>query len=239
MNNREFFDCIDELVKDKFRELFIVKVFFRHKNIFDDIAEVTIEKVSPDGINEIVYHTNFLGIGREIEQISLKRYLDNLENFLYKKIERKVECSRGDIFWAENHNARGSEQRGKRPYLIVSNNRNNNHASTVTVLPITTHAKKDLPTHSTIYINDNLCTVLAEQITCIPKTDLIEFIKHLSYEEFEPIEQTMRVQLALNKKEEKQLVQENIQPDKKQNRFKNFFDKIKSLFKRKKEGCCE
>lgn len=237
MNNKEIFDCIDALVRDKFRGRFWAKVFFRYKNIFDDIAEVTIEKVEPDGINEIVYHTNFLKIGQEVAESGLKRYLDNLKSLLYKKIENEIRCSRGDLFWAENYSAHGSEQSGRRPYLIVSNNMNNNHSSMVTVVPLTTHEKKDLPTHCTIYIDDNKCTALAEQITCMPKTDLIEFIRHLSYEEFEQVEQTMRVQLALNKKVEKQVsqVQESPKPQEKKNVFARFFNKFRSIFKREKE----
>ena len=87
MNNREIFDCVDKFVKDKFCGKFKVRVF----NIYDnftilDNTEMTIEKVSPDGINEIVYHTNFLNVGKEIEQVGVEKYLNNLENFLNKKI---------------------------------------------------------------------------------------------------------------------------------------------------------
>lgn len=44
--------------------------------------------------------------------------------------------NRGDVFYA-NLDGIGSEQRGVRPVVIVSNNLNNKNANTVTILPIT------------------------------------------------------------------------------------------------------
>lgn len=233
MNNREIFDCIDEFVKEKFFGNFLAKVFFRYKNVFDDIAEVTIEKVGVDGINEIVYHTTFLEIGKEIDQSGLKRYLDNLENFLYKKMDVRVNCLRGDIFWAENSGARVYEQSGRRPYIVVSNNSNNKFSPMISVVPITSKEKKPLPTHRSININGQTCTVLGEQVSYIPKTDLVEFIRKANESEMAMVENVIKVQLGLNKLEDKQ------KNKKQKNIFARFFEKIKAVFKRKKENLCE
>ena len=44
----------------------------------------------------------------------------------------------GEIYWVHRDPGQGSEIRKTRPGLVVSNDLNNVHASTVTVLPITT-----------------------------------------------------------------------------------------------------
>ncbi len=46
---------------------------------------------------------------------------------------------RGDIYFADLDPTVGSEIKKKRPILIVSNNANNNAASTITVVPLTSN----------------------------------------------------------------------------------------------------
>lgn len=53
----------------------------------------------------------------------------------------------GDIYICDLGYCIGSEQRGKRPCLIISNDILNNTSSTVVVIPITSKMKKILPTH--------------------------------------------------------------------------------------------
>ena len=58
---------------------------------------------------------------------------------------------RGDIYYIESGYATvGSEQRPGRPAIVVSNDRNNEHSSTLEVVYLTTQPKHDLPTHVTI-----------------------------------------------------------------------------------------
>lgn len=52
---------------------------------------------------------------------------------------------RGEIYFANLNPTIGSEISKKRPVLIVSNNANNNAASTVTIIPITSNTKKVYP----------------------------------------------------------------------------------------------
>ena len=49
---------------------------------------------------------------------------------------------RGEIYWADWNPARGSEQSGKRPALIVQNNIGNQYGSTVIVASVTTAPNK-------------------------------------------------------------------------------------------------
>ena len=90
------------------------------------------------------------------------------------------EIKRGDIFYADLNPARGSEQGGRRPVLIIQNNKGNQHSSTVIVAPITTRLKKlDLPTHVSISAGIGLpanSMVLLEQIRAIDKSRLDRYV---------------------------------------------------------------
>src|SRR5207244_1918353 len=55
------------------------------------------------------------------------------------------EMKRGEIYFADLDPTIGTETQKKRPVLIVSNNANNNAASTVTIVPITSNIKKIYP----------------------------------------------------------------------------------------------
>lgn len=72
---------------------------------------------------------------------------------------------RGDIYYIEGGmKTSGSEQHGRRPGIIVSNNRENRSSSTVMVVYLTTKPKKDLPTHCTITATGKESTALCEQV---------------------------------------------------------------------------
>lgn len=141
---------------------------------------------------------------------------------------------RGDIWWGIKENAQGSEQSGYRPYIVASNNSNNKYSPNLTVVPLTTQDKKQLPTHCDIYINDVKCIALGEQIMTLQKSVFNKFVRRLSLEEFSQIEQILKVQLGLVKKEKnnKKLIPES----KKSNIFTRFFKKIGNLFKRKESN---
>jgi mRNA interferase MazF len=60
-------------------------------------------------------------------------------------MERKV--SRGDVYFLGSCPATGSEQRGRRPVLVIQNNAGNEHSPTIIVAAITSERKVALPTH--------------------------------------------------------------------------------------------
>lgn len=58
---------------------------------------------------------------------------------------------RGDIYYADLGNGRGSEQGGERPVLVIQNNTGNKYSPTVIVAAITSsNGKKSIPTHVNI-----------------------------------------------------------------------------------------
>ena len=113
-----------------------------------------------------------------------------------------MEYLRGQVYWANNPFAHGSVQgfssstKG-RPYLIISNNNCNKHSPTITVIPFTTKRKKYLPTHHALRINNILNVAMTEQITCIDKTDIGEYITTLSDKDLKIIEEKIKIQLGL------------------------------------------
>ena len=96
---------------------------------------------------------------------------------------------RGDIFYANLPDQKGSEQNGLRPVVIIQNNLGNKHGRTLIVAPITSREKKDLPVHSEIYNNslEKYSTILLEQVTTIDKNKVKEFVGHLTRNELKKL----------------------------------------------------
>ena len=78
---------------------------------------------------------------------------------------------RGEIYYIENDNAVGCEQRGIRPAVIVGNDLGNKYSPVLLVVYFTTQTKKHLPTH--VYVRGH-GTALCEQIFTIDKTRLLQ-----------------------------------------------------------------
>ena len=86
---------------------------------------------------------------------------------------------RGSVFIADLNPTVGSEQYGRRPVVILSNDLNNKYSPTILVAPLTKILKKTkLPTHIMIRKNyflkyDSL--ILLEQIRTIDKSRLVSY----------------------------------------------------------------
>lgn len=112
---------------------------------------------------------------------------------------------RMDIWYAKLDRQYGSSiQGGTRPVLVVSNDLNNEHSSTVVVLPMTGKYKKNyLPTHvwlESADVGGELfdSMVLAEQVTTIDKYRLISRVGRLEDDVLiKQVEQAMTVQLGM------------------------------------------
>lgn len=93
------------------------------------------------------------------------------------------EVKYGDIFLVDFDGAKYSEQQGKRPAIVVSNNVGNEYSPTILVVPLTTKNKKDLPTHMTIAPQNSglkeVSTALFEQVKVADKKRIIKKIGKL------------------------------------------------------------
>ena len=107
--------------------------------------------------------------------------------------------ARGQIYLAMLE-GRGSEQRGKRPVVILQNDVGNLHSATTLIAPITSSAKKShLPVH-VILDNKNLhknSMALLEQIQVIDKSRLRRYIGRLSNRDIAKINKALAISLGI------------------------------------------
>lgn len=84
-----------------------------------------------------------------------------------------------EIWMADLGERNGSLQSGRRPVLVVSNDKNNRYSSVLNVIPMTTKMnKRNLPCHVKIYNYERFglnapSTIMVEQLTVIDKNDLL------------------------------------------------------------------
>ena len=109
---------------------------------------------------------------------------------------------RGDIFLATLDPVVGREIAETRPVVVVSNNLNNRHGGTVTVLPITSQKlKKTYPFELILPKGSgNLpkkSKVKADQIRTLDKTRLIKRFGRLTVEQTGYLDEAIKTHLAL------------------------------------------
>lgn len=94
---------------------------------------------------------------------------------------------RGQVWWCKENNKMNifpGIQAGERPVLIVSNDIGNTFSPILTVVPLTSQEKKDLPTHVKFYNNITLKNnvILCEQIKTVPAEFLTSYLGTLKEE---------------------------------------------------------
>ena len=116
-------------------------------------------------------------------------------------MERKIK--RGDIYYANLNPVIGSEQGGRRPVLIISNDVGNKHSPTVIVAPITSriNTKAKLPTHTLINNFEGLdknSIILLEQVRTIDKKRLKEKMGTVDENSMNEINNAISISFGLN-----------------------------------------
>lgn len=110
-----------------------------------------------------------------------------------------ISVKRGEIYYITNKNIDGSEQAGKRPAVIISNNLNNRFATIVEVVFLTTKNKKNLPTHVKISGTKQPSYALCEQITTMSKSKIGKYITTIQDEEMKEIEKAIAISLGIRR----------------------------------------
>jgi mRNA interferase MazF len=111
---------------------------------------------------------------------------------------------RGEIWMVNWNPARGSEQAGRRPSLVIqtdAGNQNPNYPNTI-VATITQHGRDNIPTHVKIEVSEENglsfdSYVKCEQLMTISKDRLETRKGSLSAEEMERVEEAIKKALAL------------------------------------------
>ena len=109
-----------------------------------------------------------------------------------------MDLYRGDVYYVERYPSVGCEQQAGRPAVIVSNDLNNKHSSTVEVVYLTTKPKTDLPTHVAITATGIPSTALCEQVHTIDTTRLGSFCGSCSDDELARISEALMISLDLD-----------------------------------------
>jgi len=109
---------------------------------------------------------------------------------------------RGEVWFVSLEPIVGHEIGKTRPALVISNNKNNLFANTVTVLPITSKTERIypfevfLPEEETRLPKDS--KVKCNQIRTIDKKRLINFLSTLSPERLKEVEKALLIHLDIN-----------------------------------------
>ena len=108
---------------------------------------------------------------------------------------------RGDVVWAftPSFDENGDVRMGKkRPCVVISNDKNNMFSGSLTLIPLTSQPKKELPTHVSVDSGDVHGTALCEQVTQVTKS-LVDknFDTTLDETTMSEIEKAVMVQLGI------------------------------------------
>jgi len=104
---------------------------------------------------------------------------------------------RGDVWRVSFEGSLGGEIRKSRPAVIVSNNAANKHANRIQIVPFSSKTGKLYPCDTTVTMNGAVSKAMADQITTVTKTRLLELVGQLDPHDMERVEMAMRVQLGL------------------------------------------
>lgn len=105
---------------------------------------------------------------------------------------------RGEIYYIDLSPCKGSEQGGLRPCVIVQNNKGNEHAPTLIVVPLTTQYKRRLPTHAIVREGVKLSLALCEQVRTVDKGRVAGVaVAECSARTMEEIDFALRISLGL------------------------------------------
>lgn len=111
---------------------------------------------------------------------------------------------RGDLIFVDNPIQKpcGRQMAGNHPAVVVSNDDNNYHMSTVVICWVTSNLKRtDLPTKVTFqqgqYGLNRDSVMEAEQMTTIDENDVEFLLGHLSNQDMERVDQALMVALGM------------------------------------------
>ena len=109
---------------------------------------------------------------------------------------------RGEIYLADLGEGVGSEQRGRRPVIIVQNDVGNHYSPTVIVAAITAKiSKPKMPTHVGILPSqdgiERDSVILTEQVRTIDKQRLKEKVTHLTDDKMKAVDHALKISLGL------------------------------------------
>ena len=104
---------------------------------------------------------------------------------------------RGEIWWVNFDPSIGGEIQKKRPAVIVSNDASNKFINRVQVIPLTSKTERVYPSEAVVSFEGKESKAMADQLTTISKTRLVNRTGVVTREDLIKIEEAIKVQLDI------------------------------------------
>ena len=107
---------------------------------------------------------------------------------------------RGDIYYVRGYSDTvGSEQKGFRPAIVISNNVGNKHSKIKQVVYITTKNKNEIPTHVVINSAKYTSIAICEQIFSVSDERIGRYVGHCTEDEMKELDKALMISIGLDK----------------------------------------
>ena len=107
---------------------------------------------------------------------------------------------RGDIYYVRGClDTVGSEQKGFRPAIVISNNVGNKYSKIKQVVYITTKNKNEIPTHVVINSAKYTSIAICEQIFSVSDERIGRYLGHCTEDEMKELDKALMISIGLDK----------------------------------------
>jgi mRNA interferase MazF len=113
--------------------------------------------------------------------------------------------NRGEVWWVNFEPSIGGEIRKKRPAIILSNDAANKHLNRLQVIPVTSNVDRLYPSEAFVTINGKLHKAMADQLTTVSKSRLINQIGKISLEDMWQVERAAKLQLGFSESNQEEV----------------------------------
>jgi mRNA interferase MazF len=106
---------------------------------------------------------------------------------------------RGEVWWVNFDPSVGGEIRKQRPAIILSNDAANKYLNRLQVVPLTSNVGRLYPSEALVTLHGQQSKAMADQLTTVSKTRLINLIGRVSARDMQQVERAVQVQLGLSR----------------------------------------
>ena len=105
--------------------------------------------------------------------------------------------NRGEVWWVNFASSVGGEIQKQRPAVVISNDSSNKSLNRVQVIPLTSKVDRLFPSEAYVTFNGKQNKAMADQLTTVSKSRLINRAGTLSLADMKNVEVAVKTQLGL------------------------------------------